>query len=149
MQGWAMTSLPWSSPTRSLRSLCLAAMVRERGNSKKRQRIDSSFLGNLDARKSMELVTVCPKVPKELPYVTVICHHKSSLSSLKGHGDQGRLPVTGERQLLHQSSKRARKTIWKTAGQYASFQSLGKSLSRSHWLPGSWSRRWWLGTKGK
>lgn len=44
----------------------------------------SGFLGSRDVYKSVQLDRVCPRVPKDLGYVIVICHCKSSLSSLEG-----------------------------------------------------------------
>lgn len=53
------------------------------------------------------------------------------LSSLKGHGEQGRSLMTGERLGLHPSTKRVGRMMWGTAGQSASVWSLRKTMEHA------------------
>lgn len=69
------------------------------------------------------------------------------ISSLKGHGDQGKFLMTGKN-VSQPSSRRLRKRIVGTTGQSASYQSPGKLWSESFLksFSSTWRRRAWLGT---
>lgn len=71
-----------------------------------------------------------------------------TLSSLKGHGDQGSFLMTGKRKISHLSSRRGGESRKLQASQsQAPGKIMGKSSSKSY--SGTWRTRRWLGTGSK
>lgn len=56
-----------------------------------------------------------------------------TLRSLAGHGVQGKSQLTGKGQILHPSTKRAKRKIWEITDESASLESLEELWNGSSW----------------